>query len=383
MPGPLTGVKIIEMAGMGPGPFCGMLLADMGADVVRIERLMLGDRGIDFLPQFDLLNRGKRSVAIDLKSDEGRAALLTLISQADALIEGFRPGVMERLGLGPAECLSNNPRLVYGRITGWGQEGPLAQAAGHDLNYVSLAGAVHSIGPAEGKPSVPLNLIGDFGGGALYLAMGLLAAIIEARQSGKGQVVDAAMVDGVASLMTMQYALKQMGAWPGARGRNLLDGGAPFYDVYETSDGHYISIAPVEGRFYKELLDRIGLKDDDLPAQNDPKGWDKVRQRLDIIFKSRSRLEWSGLLEGTDACFAPVLDLMEATQHPHNVERNVYAEIEGVVQPNPAPRFSRTRSTVSHGAPKVGANTKDVLADWGFPLEQINDLQNKGFIAST
>jgi alpha-methylacyl-CoA racemase len=381
MSGPLTGFKIIEMAGMGPGPFCGMLLADMGADVVRVERLTVSDRGIDFPPQFDLLNRGKRSVAIDLKTEEGKAALLNLIGQADALIEGFRPGVMERLGLGPDECQIQNPNLVYGRITGWGQEGPLAQAAGHDLNYIALSGAVHSIGPADGKPSVPLNLIGDFGGGALYLAMGILAAILEAQKSGNGQVVDAAMVDGVASLMTMQYALKQMGAWKGPRGHNLLDGGAPFYDVYETSDGKHISVAPVERRFYEELIERIGLSDTPLPKQNDPKGWSELRVRLSETFKKRTRTEWCELLEGSDACFAPVLDMMEATQHPHSVERYVYTEIEGVVQPNPAPRFSRTPSEVKHAAPVMGADTRHVFLDWGFSASTVDDLESKGLIA--
>jgi len=383
MSGPLRGFKIIEMAGMGPGPFCGMLLADMGADVVRVERLTVSDRGIDFPPQFDLLNRGKRSVAIDLKTEEGKAALLNLIGQADALIEGFRPGVMERLGLGPDECQIQNPNLVYGRITGWGQEGPLAQAAGHDLNYIALSGAVHSIGPVDGKPIVPLNLIGDFGGGALYLAMGILAAILEAQKSGKGQVVDAAMVDGVASLMTMQYALKQMGAWKGPRGHNLLDGGAPFYDVYETSDGKHISVAPVERRFYEELIERIGLSDMPLPKQNDPKGWSELRERLSETFKKRTRTEWCELLEGSDACFAPVLDMMEVTQHPHSIERRVYTEIEGVVQPNPAPRFSRTPSEVKHAAPVMGADTRPVFLDWGFSASTVDDLESKGLIAGT
>lgn len=383
MSGPLRGFKIIEMAGMGPGPFCGMLLADMGADVVRVERLTVSDRGIDFPPKFDLLNRGKRSVAIDLKTEEGKAALLNLIGQADALIEGFRPGVMERLGLGPDECQIQNPNLVYGRITGWGQEGPLAQAAGHDLNYIALSGAVHSIGPVDGKPIVPLNLIGDFGGGALYLAMGILAAILEAQKSGKGQVVDAAMVDGVASLMTMQYALKQMGAWKGPRGHNLLDGGAPFYDVYETSDGKHISVAPVERRFYEELIERIGLSDMPLPKQNDPKGWSELRERLSETFKKRTRTEWCELLEGSDACFAPVLDMMEVTQHPHSIERRVYTEIEGVVQPNPAPRFSRTPSEVKHAAPVMGADTRPVFLDWGFSASTVDDLESKGLIAGT
>ncbi len=382
MSGPLTGIRIIEMAGMGPGPFCGMLLADMGADVVRVERLAASDRGIDFPPRFDLLNRSKRSIAVDLKVAEGKASLLQLIASADALIEGYRPGVMERLGLGPQDCQRVNPKLVYGRITGWGQDGPLAQAAGHDLNYIALAGALHAIGPANGKPSVPLNLIGDFGGGALYLAMGMLAAILEARQSGQGQVVDTAMVDGVASLMTMQYALKQMGAWKGARGKNLLDGGAPFYDVYETADGRHVSVAPVERRFYEELLERMGLSTAELPAQNNAKEWDQLRARLSEVFKTRTRDEWCSLLEGSDACFAPVLDIEEAAAHPHQVARGVYTRVDGVLQAQPAPRFSRTPASLRNAPPAPGSNTREVLLDWGFDKQAVDQLQTAGHVAS-
>ncbi len=375
MAGPLSGIRVIEMAGMGPGPFCGMLLADMGADVVRVERLAATDRGIDFPPKFDLLNRNKRSLAIDLKSEAGRAAVLRLAGSAHMLIEGFRPGVMERLGLGPQECLAVSPALVYGRITGWGQEGPLANAAGHDLNYIALAGALEAIGPAGGAPSVPLNLIGDFGGGALYLAMGLLAAVIEARSSGKGQVVDCAMVDGVASLLTMQYALLQMGQWKRPRGENLLDGGAPFYGVYRTADGQYVSVAPVEKRFYEEMLERIGLSGETLPRQNDPAGWATLRERLAAVFASRTRAEWDAVLEGTDACYAPVLNLREAAAHPHSQARGVYTQVEGVLQANPAPRFTRTPSAVRHGAPAPGADTAQVLADWGFSPDDIGQMQ--------
>ena len=382
MSGPLTGIRIIEMAGMGPGPFCGMLLADMGADVVRVERLAASDRGIDFPPRFDLLNRSKRSIAVDLKVAEGKASLLQLIASADALIEGYRPGVMERLGLGPQDCQRVNLKLVYGRITGWGQDGPLAQAAGHDLNYIALAGALHAIGPANGKPSVPLNLIGDFGGGALYLAMGMLAAILEARQSGQGQVVDTAMVDGVASLMTMQYALKQMGAWKGARGKNLLDGGAPFYDVYETADGRHVSVAPVERRFYEELLERMGLSTAELPAQNNAKEWDQLRARLSEVFKTRTRDEWCSLLEGSDACFAPVLDIEEAAAHPHQVARGVYTRVDGVLQAQPAPRFSRTPASLRNAPPAPGSNTREVLLDWGFDKQAVDQLQSAGHVAS-
>lgn len=375
MPGPLNGIRVIEMAGMGPGPFCGMLLADMGADVVRVERLAATDKGIDFPARFDLLNRNKRSLAIDLKSDAGRDAVLRLAGQAHMLIEGFRPGVMERLGLGPQECLAASPALVYGRITGWGQDGPLAQAAGHDLNYIALAGALEAIGPAGGAPSVPLNLIGDFGGGALYLAMGLLAAVLEARASGKGQVVDCAMVDGVASLLTMQYALLQMGQWKRPRGENLLDGGAPFYGVYRTADGQYVSVAPVEKRFYEEMLERIGLSGETLPRQNDPAGWAALRERLAAVFASRTRAEWDVVLEGTDACYAPVLNLREAAAHPHSQARGVYAQVDGVLQAHPAPRFSRTPSSLRHGAPVPGADSAQVLADWGFSADDIGQMQ--------
>ncbi|MES2360695.1 MAG: CaiB/BaiF CoA-transferase family protein [Pseudomonadota bacterium] len=382
MAGPLHGIRVIEMAGMGPGPFCGMLLADMGADVVRVERLAASDRGIDFPPRFDLLNRNKRSVAINLKSEEGRNSLLRLIGNADALMEGFRPGVMEKLGLGPDDCLRINPKLVYGRITGWGQNGPLAPAAGHDVNYIALAGALHGIGPAQGKPAVPLNLIGDFGGGALFLAMGMLAAIIEARSSGKGQVVDTAMVDGVASLMTMQYALLQMGMWKNPRGENLLDGGAPFYDVYETSDGLHVSVGAVERRFYEELLERLGLKDETLPKQNDQNGWKRLRERLAGVFAKRTRDEWCTLLEGSDACFAPVLSPHEAVTHPHSVARGVYTEVDGVIQPQPAPRFSRTPSSLRNAPPVPGSNTAQTLVDWGFTGDEVARLQALGEVAA-
>jgi alpha-methylacyl-CoA racemase len=370
------------MAGMGPGPFCGMLLADMGADVVRVERLTASDRGIDFPPQFDLLNRNKRSVAINLKSAEGTASLLRLIEGADALIEGFRPGVMERLGVGPDVCLGVNQKLAYGRITGWGQDGPLAQAAGHDLNYIALSGALHSIGPAQGKPTVPLNLIGDFGGGALYLAMGMLAAVIEARHSGKGQVVDTAMVDGVASLMTMQYGLMQMGVWKHPRGENLLDGGAPFYDVYATSDGRHVSVGAIERRFYDELLQRMGLEAEALPGQNDRRGWQQLRERLAEVFATRTRDEWCVVFEGSDACFAPVLDPIEAVTHPHNVARGVYTQVNGVTQPQPVPRFSRTISALRNPPPAPGSDTAQVLADWGFDASNIASLQAIGAVAA-
>ncbi len=373
--GALSGVRVIEMAGIGPGPFCGMLLADMGADVLRIDRSSAPDLGVNFPTKLDLLNRNKRSAMIDLKSPQGLASLRRLLVKADVLIEGFRPGVMEKLGLGPQECLAVNPRLVYGRMTGWGQEGPLSQAAGHDLNYIALSGVLDAIGPKGQPPSIPLNVIGDFGGGALYLAMGVLAAVIEARVSGSGQVVDAAIVDGVSSLLSMHYAMKQMGAWTNERGSNLLDGGAPFYSVYETKDGRYISIAAIEGKFYQELLERLGLNPAELPQQHDRRGWNQLRACFTEKFKSRTRAEWCAALEGTDACFAPVLDADECVTHPHNAARKVFAQVDGVLHPQPAPRFSRTPSTLRNSPPAPGADTAQALADWGFSLEDIAALK--------
>ncbi|MSQ58032.1 MAG: CoA transferase [Limnohabitans sp.] len=365
MNGPLKGVKIIEMAGIGPGPFCGMLLADMGADVVRVDRIASHDKGINFAPEYDLLNRSKRSIAVDLKTDEGLQTVLKLIAKADGLIEGFRPGVMERLGLGPNICIQLNPKLCFGRITGWGQNGPLANAAGHDLNYISLTGVTHSMGRPDNKPMIPLNLIGDFGGGALYLAMGLLAALLHAKQSGQGQVVDAAMIDGAASLMTMQYAIFQMGQWISGRGANILDGGAPFYNVYETSDCKYISIAPIEKKFYEELMSRLGIDIQELPPQNSQAHWSQVKAKLEKIFLTQTRDHWCALLEGTDACFSPVLDLMETEKHPHHVARQTYTRVHGVLQVQPAPRFSQTPSAIQNPPHLAGADNQQVLKDWG------------------
>jgi alpha-methylacyl-CoA racemase len=379
--GPLRGIRVVEMAGIGPGPFCAMLLADLGADVVRVDRIDSRDRGVDFPPRFDLLNRNKRSVALDLKSEAGRAAALRLVARAEILIEGFRPGVMERLGLGPEACRAVNPRLVFGRMTGWGQEGPLAGAAGHDLNYIALAGALDAIGRPGERPTIPLNLVGDFGGGALYLAMGVLAALIEARLSGQGQVVDASIVDGTASLMTMLLAMRQMGAWPGGRGENLLDGGAPFYDCYETRDGRHIAVAALESRFYAELLDRLGLKDAALPHRHDRGGWSALRERFAEIFRTRTRDEWCRILEGTDACFAPVLGLDECAAHPHNLARGVFVTVEGVVNPAPAPRFSRTPGRLGRPPPAPGADTLAALADWGFSPADLAALREAGAVA--
>ena len=379
--GPLAGVRVIEMAGIGPAPFCGMLLADMGAEVVRIDRLAPSGLGFETPVKFDLFNRGKRSVALDLKSPDGVAAVLRLVSKADILLEGFRPGVMERLGLGPEPCHAANPKLVFGRMTGWGQDGPLAQAAGHDLNYIALTGALASIGRAGQPPTPPLNLVGDFGGGSLYLAMGVLAALIESRSSGRGQVVDAAIVDGTASLMTMFQAFAQMGAWTGERGVNLLDGGAPFYDVYETSDGRHVSIAAIEPKFYAELIKRVGLSGEALPSQNDRAGWPELRARFAETFKGKTRDEWCTLLEGTDACFAPVLDLVECRTHPHMAARGVHVEVADVTNPAPAPRFSRTPGGIASPATGPGADTDDVLAAWGFDPSEVGRLRASGVTA--
>jgi alpha-methylacyl-CoA racemase len=363
--GPLQGIRVVELAGIGPGPFCGMLLADMGADVLRIDRKDGADGGVQIPPRLDLLNRNKRSVSADLKSAAGRETVLRLVEKADILIEGYRPGVTEKLGLGPADCQARNPRLVYGRMTGWGQDGPLSQVAGHDLNYLALSGVLHAIGPRDGAPQVPLNLIGDFGGGALYLALGVLAATLEARTSGRGQVVDAAMVDGVASLSTLFHSLRQMDQWNLTRGDNLFDGGAPFYAVYETRDGRHVSVAAVEPRFYAILLDKLGLAEADLPGQYDRAGWPRLRERLAEVFRSRSRDQWSELFGNADACFAPVLDLDEAREHPLARERGMYRERDGIVQPAPAPRFSRTPGELRLPPPEPGRHDQEALADWG------------------
>jgi alpha-methylacyl-CoA racemase len=340
--GPLAGIKIVELAGIGPGPMCAMLLADMGATVLRIERPGPSDLGIARPLRYDLLLRGRRSLAVDLKSPGGKALALHLVEHADALIEGFRPGVTERLGLGPDDCLARNPRLVYGRVTGWGQEGPLAQAAGHDINYIALAGALHAFGHRGQPPTAPLNLLGDFAGGALYLAFGLVCGILEARRSGQGQVVDAAMVDGTASLMTAAIGAVAAGLATHERGTNHLDGGAHFYNAYECADGRWISIAPIEGKFYAELLRRLDIDPATMPPQMDREHWLAAQTRFAALFKTRTRDEWCAILEGTDACFAPVLTTDEAPHHPHNAARGTYVEIDGIVQPAPAPRFSRT-----------------------------------------
>ena len=359
--GPLQGVKIIEVSGIGPGPFCGMLLADLGADVVCIDRE--GPPMIN--PETDCMRRGKRSIVLDMKSADGRETLLRLADKADALFEGYRPGVMERLGLGPADCMARNERLVYGRMTGWGQHGPLSQAAGHDINYISLTGALHAIGRSEGKPAPPLNLVGDFGGGALFLALGIVSALLEAGRSGKGQVVDAAMTDGSALLMSLFHSLEAQGQWQHRRESNLLDGGAHFYNVYETKDGKYISIGSIEPQFYELLIAKAELDPDEFGAQMDSSRWPELKRSLERVFRTRSRAEWCEIMEGTDVCFAPVLDFGEARQHPHHLARKTYIDVGGMAQPAPAPRFSRTKPEVSHAAHQPGADNESVLQDWG------------------
>lgn len=378
--GPLHGVKIVEFAALGPAPMGAMILADLGAEVVRIERKPPPNAkpGFEiFDPQRDILNRSRRVVRLDLKRTEGLDAARRLIAGADILIEGFRPGVMERLGLGPNESLAANPRLVYGRMTGWGQYGPLSQSAGHDINYLSLSGALHAIGEAGGKPVVPLNLVADCGGGAMLLVVGVLAALTEARNSGHGQVVDAAMTDGSALLMSMMYTLKSMGQWSQQRGTNLLDGGAPFYDTYRCADGKYISIGPIEPQFYALFLHKAGIDDPDFSQQWERSRWPELKTRLATHLASRSRDAWCALLEGSDACVAPVLDMDEAPEHPHNRARGTFIEVGGVVQPAPAPRFSRSIPAQPR-PPVVDGTGEDVLADWGFTHSEIDGLRTAG-----
>ena len=382
MPGPLHGKRIIEIAGIGPGPFAAMLLADLGAEVVRVERAGAVRGPAPDQPHGDVLLRGRKNVAIDLKHADGPAALLELVESADALIEGFRPGVMERLGVGPDECMARNPKLVFGRMTGWGQDGPYSQAAGHDINYISLAGALAHFGRAGGPPTPPLNMVGDFGGGGMFLALGVVAAMLEAASSGEGQVVDTAMVDGSAVLMTMFWAFKTMGAFDeDHRGTNLLDTGAHFYDVYECSDGGYVSIGSIEPQFYAELLRLTGLTDDEQFArQMDPGEWGPLKERLTEIFRSRTRDEWCEIMEHTDVCFAPVLTMSEAAAHPHNVERQTFVEHGGVTQPAPAPRFSRTTAEIDGLPAWPGQHTGDVFAAWGVDDGRISELLDSGAI---
>jgi alpha-methylacyl-CoA racemase len=379
--GPLEGIRIVELAGIGPGPFCAMMLADLGAEVIRVDRAERARAPRLPGPNLDLLNRGRRSVAVDLKSPAGVEVVLRLVERADALLEGFRPGVMERLGLGPDVCLARNPRLVYGRMTGWGQDGPLAHAAGHDLNYIALTGALHAIGRPDSPPPPPLNLVGDFGGGGLLLAYGIVCALLERTRSGRGQVVDAAMVDGAAALMTIIYGAHAAGWWRDERMANMLDGGAHFYDCYETRDGKYVSIGSIEPQFYAELLEKLGLAAEELPKQMDRAGWAVLKERLAAIFRTRTRDEWCALMEGSDVCFAPVLSLAEAPDHPHLRARGTFVEVEGVRQPGPAPRFSRTPGRIERPPAQAGEHTQEALLDWGFAADELAKLREAGAIA--
>ncbi len=376
--GPLSGTKIIELAGIGPGPFCGMLLADMGAEVIRVDRAGSAPRRA-----VDVLTRGRKSIAVDLKSDAGKEAVLKLCESADAIFEGFRPGVTERLGLGPNDCMARNEKLVYGRMTGWGQEGPMAQAAGHDINYISLVGALHGIGEKGGKPVPPLNLVGDFGGGGMMLAYGLVCAMLEAQKSGKGQVVDTAMVDGAAILMGMFFTMMGVGAYSMERGTNLLDGGAHFYGTYETKDGKYISLGSIEPQFYALLVEKAGLDAERFSAQMDGGRWDEFKAELTQVFKTKTRDEWRELMEGTDVCFAPVLALDEVHEHPHNIARNSFLEIDGIVQPAPAPRFSRSEPATPTGSRLPGQDSRVVLQDAGFSDAEIDSMISSGAVTES
>jgi len=380
MSGPLVGYKVIEIAGIGPGPFAAMLLADMGAEVIRVERAAAVRGPAPDTAHPDISRRGRRNVALDLKHPDGVATLLDLVESADAIIEGFRPGVMERLGIGPDTCLARNPRLVFGRMTGWGQDGPYASAAGHDINYIALAGALAHYGRAGEAPTPPMNMVGDFGGGGMFLAFGVVCALLEAQRSGLGQVVDAAMVDGTATLMTMFWFMSQAGVHDASRrGVNLLDTGAHFYDVYECADGEYISIGSIEPQFYAELLRLTGLTgDEEFERQMDQSAWPHLKQRITDVFRSKTRDQWCELMEHTDVCFAPVLRMDEASRHPHNVARGTFLERDGMTQPAPAPRFSRTVPTVERSPAHDGQHTVEVLTDWGVAAERIEALLASG-----
>ena len=377
MSGPLSGLKVIELAGIGPGPHACMLLADLGADVLRLDR---GDPDADDTPTHDLLARSRPSVAVNLKSDAGRDLVLELAEQADVLIEGFRPGVTDRLGLGPDVVRARNPRLVYARMTGWGQEGPLAARAGHDINYISIAGALWTIGRAGERPVPPLNRVGDYGGGSLYLVFGVLAAVLHAAKSGEGQVVDVAMVDGAASLLASTHAFLNMDFWTEERGVNILDSGAHFYEVYETSDHRFMAVGAIEQKFYAELLEGLGLADADLPKQFERSQWPAMKERFAAIFATKTRDEWTAIFADTDACCTPVLTPREAAQHPYNTERNVFS-LDGDVQPQPMPRFAATPGAIGAAPTLPGAGTRQGLASWGLSAERIASLRDAGAFA--
>jgi alpha-methylacyl-CoA racemase len=380
--GPLQGIRVIELQGIGPGPFCGMMLSDMGAEVIRIDRAGNVTGGDPETPPIDVLARGRASIGVDLKNPEGVEVVLRLVETADALIEGFRPGVMERLGLGPEECLARNPRLVFGRMTGWGQEGPYSMAAGHDINYIALAGALEPIGRNGEAPLPPLNLVGDFGGGGMLLAFGVACGIVEAQRSGQGQIVDAAMVDGAATLMAMFHSMRAMGVWNDERGTNLLDTGSHFYDVYECSDGKFISIGSIEPQFYSELLRLTDLEqDEEFAGQMTRSSWPELKDRISDVFRTKSRDEWCEIMDATDVCFAPVLSLAEAPEHPHNQHREVFTEVAGVMQPNPSPRFSRTKEGIQGPPSHAGQDTDAVLRSAGYDADDIVKLRDVGAVA--
>ena len=377
--GALTGIKVLEVAGIGPGPFCAMMLADMGAEVVRIDRAS-NVGGDPNRRSADVLARGRRNIAVDLKQPEAVELVLSLVEQADVLTEGFRPGVMERLGLGPDVCMARNPKLIYGRMTGWGQEGPIAQAAGHDINYISLAGALAHYGRKGEAPTPPLNMVGDFGGGGMFLAYGIVCALVERATSGKGQVVDAAMVDGAAVLMASFHGSRHFGGFSDERGTNVLDTGAHFYNTYETADGKYISLGSIEPQFYAELLRLTGLDEEPLPAQMDKNRWEELKEKFVALFKTKTRDEWCAIMEGSDVCFAPVLTIGEAYEHPHNQARGTFIHVNGVPQPAPAPRFSRTPGEVVRPPATAGQHTDEVLRDWGVGADRIAKLRDAGAV---
>jgi alpha-methylacyl-CoA racemase len=381
--GPLTGYRIVEMAGIGPAPFAAMLLADMGVEVIRVDRREAADLGVPGRePKLDVLGRGRRSIAVDVKAEAGREVVKRLAARADAIVEGFRPGVMERLGLGPDVLFALNPKLVFGRMTGFGQDGPLAQAAGHDIDYIALAGALHAIGRKGEAPLPPLNLVGDFGGGGMFLAFGVVCALLEAQKSGKGQVVDAAMVDGAATLMALMYGLFSQGTWKDERGVNILDTGAPWYDTYRTKDGRWLAVGAIERRFYEEFVERLGLKLGDLPKQHDRAGWPDLRRRFADAIATKTRNEWEEVFAGSDACVAPVLALGEVAQHPHNAARGTFVARDGVLQPAPAPRFSRTVPEMGGASRLPGADTEAVLADFGFAPAELARLIETGAVGA-
>lgn len=378
--GPLSGLTVLEAGGVGPAPFCAMLMADLGADVIRIDRKDSSESGLPVDRRYEIMFRNRRSLVLDLKRPEAADIFMRLVRRSDILIEGFRPGVMERLGLGPDVCMAHNPKLIYGRMTGWGQTGPMAQAPGHDINYIALTGALHAIGQKNGVPEVPLNLVGDFGGGAMYLAFGVMCALHEARISGKGQIVDAGMIDGATSLMTMIYGLFAAGYWTDERGSNRLDSGAPFYGVYETKDGRYVALGSNEARFYKATLNVLGLDVERLPDQHDKTSWPALKALFSEVFKTRTRDEWCAAFDGTDTCFSPVLSLAEAPNDPQQIARGNFVECGGVMQPAPAPKFSRTTADCPTPAPGVGEHTVEILRESGLSDDEIEHLRTASVI---